>query len=135
MVKQNIHRFDIWLVRLDPTKGSEIKKTRPCVIISPDEMSSLKTAIIAPMTSKGFNFPTRIQCTFQGKFLKVPKSRQLIVCKNYLHIKKRLIDSPCHGIMDTKVKWVGGQATKTININKFAWPDPNSSLLRVYTHS
>jgi mRNA interferase MazF len=67
MVKPNINRFDIWLVRLDPTKGSEIKKTRPCVIISPDEMSVLKTAIIAPMTSKGFNFPTRIQCTFQGK--------------------------------------------------------------------
>ena len=67
MVKQNIHRFDIWLVRLDPTKGSEIKKTRPCVIVSPDEMSSLKTAIIAPMTSKGFNFPTRIECAFQGK--------------------------------------------------------------------
>ena len=67
MVKQNIHRFDIWLVRLDPAKGSEIKKTRPCVIISPDEMSALKTAIIAPMTSKGFSFPTRIKCTFQGK--------------------------------------------------------------------
>jgi len=67
MVKQDIHRFDIWLIQLDPTKVSEIKKTRPCVIISPDEMSSLKTAIIAPMTSKGFNFPTRIQCTFQGK--------------------------------------------------------------------
>ena len=68
MVKQNIYRFDIWLVQLDPTKGSEIKKTRPCVIISPDEMSSLKIAIIAPMTaSKGFNFPTRIKCTFQGK--------------------------------------------------------------------
>ena len=67
MVKQNIHRFDIWLVQLDPTQGSEIKKTRPCVVISPDEMSSLKTAIVAPMTSKGFEFPTRIQCTFQGK--------------------------------------------------------------------
>lgn len=67
MVKPNIHRFDIWLVQLDPTQGSEIKKTRPCVIISPDEMSSLKTSIIAPMTSKGFDFPTRIQCTFQGK--------------------------------------------------------------------
>ena len=67
MVKQNVHRFGIWLVRLDPTKGSEIKKTRPCVIISPDEMSALKTAIIAPMTSRGFNFPNRIQCTFQGK--------------------------------------------------------------------
>jgi mRNA interferase MazF len=67
MVKQNIHRFDIWLVQLDPTQGSEIKKTRPCVVISPDELASLKTAIVAPMTSKGFSFPTRIQCTFQGK--------------------------------------------------------------------
>lgn len=67
MVKQNIHRFDIWLVQLDPTQGSEIKKTRPCIVISPDEMSSLKTAIVAPMTSKGFEFPTRIQYTFQGK--------------------------------------------------------------------
>ena len=67
MVNQPIRRFDIWLVQLDPAKGFEIKKTRPCVIISPDEMSPLKTAIIAPMTSKGFNFPTRIQCTFKGK--------------------------------------------------------------------
>lgn len=67
MVKQTIQRFDIWLVRLDPTQGSEIKKIRPCVVLSPDEMSSLKTAIVAPMTSKGFNFPTRIQCTFQKK--------------------------------------------------------------------
>ena len=67
MVKRTIKRFDIWLVQLDPTQGSEIKKTRPCVVISPDEMSSLKTAIVAPMTSKGFNFPTRIQCTFQRK--------------------------------------------------------------------
>ena len=67
MVKQKIHRFDIWLVQLDPTQGCEIKKTRPCVVISPDEMSSFKTAIVAPMTSKGFEFPTRIQCVFQGK--------------------------------------------------------------------
>ena len=67
MVRQTIQRFDIWLVQPDPTQGSEIKKTRPCVVLSPDEMSSLKTAIVAPMTSKGFNFPTRIQCTFQKK--------------------------------------------------------------------
>ena len=67
MVNQSISRFDIWLVQLDPTKGHEIKKKRPCIIISPNEMSSLKTAIVAPMTSRGFNFPTRIQCTFQGK--------------------------------------------------------------------
>ena len=67
MVKPEVHRFDIWSVQLDPTQGSEIKKTRPCVVISPDEMSSLKTAIVAPMTSTGFNFPTRIPCSFQGK--------------------------------------------------------------------
>ncbi len=67
MVNKNIQRFDIWLIQLDPTQGSEIKKTRPCVVISPDEMASLKTAIVAPMTSKGFSFPTRIQCTFHGK--------------------------------------------------------------------
>ena len=67
MVKKEVHRFEIWLVQLDPTQDSEIKKTRPCVVISPDEMSALKTAIVAPMTSKGFGYPTRIQYTFQGK--------------------------------------------------------------------
>jgi mRNA interferase MazF len=67
MVKNYFHRFEIWLVQLDPTRGSEIKKTRPCVVISPDEMFALKTAIVAPMTSKGFSYPTRIQYTFQGK--------------------------------------------------------------------
>lgn len=67
MVIPSIHRFDIWLVQLDPAQGSEIKKTRPCVVISPDEMSALKTVIVAPMTSKGFSFPTRISCVFQGK--------------------------------------------------------------------
>jgi len=67
MVNQNIHRFDIWLIQLDPAQGSEIKKIRPCVVISPDEMSVLKTVIVAPMTSHGFTFPTRIPCTFQGK--------------------------------------------------------------------
>lgn len=67
MVKPDIKRFDVWLVQLDPTQGSEIRKTRPCTIISPDEMSPLQTAIVAPMTSKGFTFPTRIKCNFQGK--------------------------------------------------------------------
>ena len=67
MVKKEVHRFEIWLVQLDPTRGSEIKKTRPCVVISPDEMSALKTAIVAPVTSKGFGYPTRIEYTLQGK--------------------------------------------------------------------
>ncbi len=61
-------RFDIYLVNLDPTIGSEIRKTRPCVIISPNEMNDyIKTVIVAPMTTKGKTYPTRIECEFQEK--------------------------------------------------------------------
>ncbi len=63
-----MNRFDVYLVALDPTLGSEIKKTRPCLIVSPDEANRhLATAIIAPMTTKGHNYPTRVTCLFQGK--------------------------------------------------------------------
>ena len=63
-----VRRFEIYLVNLDPTVGSEIKKTRPCVIISPDEMNHhIATVIIAPMTTKDRNYPTRVTCKFQGK--------------------------------------------------------------------
>ncbi len=54
-------RFDIYLVKLNPIIGSEIQKTRPCIIISPDEMISLNTVIIAPMTSKGFEYIFRVK--------------------------------------------------------------------------
>lgn len=61
-------RGDIWLINLDPTVGSEIKKARPCVIASPVELNDhLKTVIIAPMTSKGFSAPFRIPMTHAGK--------------------------------------------------------------------
>ncbi|MCF6212070.1 MAG: type II toxin-antitoxin system PemK/MazF family toxin [Gammaproteobacteria bacterium] len=60
-------RFDIWLVDLNPTKRREINKTRPCVVVSPNEMSALSTVLIAPMTTKGFEFPCRIKCRFKGK--------------------------------------------------------------------
>ena len=46
---RNIARFEVWLVKLDPTKGREIRRTRPCVVISPDEMAALSTVIVAPM--------------------------------------------------------------------------------------
>jgi mRNA interferase MazF len=63
-----VKRFDVFLVNLDPTIGSEIKKTRPCVVISPDEMNRyVATVIIAPMTTKGRTYPTRVACQFQGK--------------------------------------------------------------------
>jgi mRNA interferase MazF len=61
-------RFDIFLINLDPTRGAEIKKTRPCVIISPNEINfNLSTVIIAPMTTKTRKYPTRISLKFDGK--------------------------------------------------------------------
>ena len=63
-----VKRFDIFLINLDPTIGSEIRKARPCLIISPDEMNNfIATVIIAPMTTKGRDYPTRIPCTFKRK--------------------------------------------------------------------
>lgn len=63
-----VQRFDVYLVNLDPTVGSEIRKTRPCLIISPDEMNRwIRTVIVAPMTMKGQSYPTRVLCEFQGK--------------------------------------------------------------------
>ncbi len=63
-----MRRGDVLLVKLDPTLGSEIKKTRPCVVVSPDELNEhLRTAIVAPMTTKGRPYPWRIKCRFQGK--------------------------------------------------------------------
>jgi len=61
-------RFEVYFVNLDPTIGSEIKKTRPCVIISPNEMNhNISTVIIAPLTSKLKNYPTRVPCKVEGK--------------------------------------------------------------------
>ena len=63
-----VKRFEVFLVSLDPTIGSEIQKSRPCLIISPDEMNRhIKTVIIAPMTTQGRRYPTRVVCEFQGK--------------------------------------------------------------------
>ena len=63
-----VNRFEIYIVSLDPTRGSEIKKTRPCVVISPDEMNhNINTTIIAPMTSSIRKYPTRVPVEFQGK--------------------------------------------------------------------
>ena len=56
-----VNRFDVYLVNLDPTVGSEIKKTRPCLIISPNEMNRhIRTVIVAPMTTAGKDYPTRV---------------------------------------------------------------------------
>ena len=63
-----VQRFEVYLVNLDPTVGSEIQKSRPCLIISPDEMNRhINTVIIAPMTTRGRDYPSRVSCDFQGR--------------------------------------------------------------------
>jgi len=63
----DIKRYEIYLVTLNPTVGSEVQKTRPCIVISPNEMNVLKTVIVAPMTSKGFDFIFRPKIKFEKK--------------------------------------------------------------------
>jgi mRNA interferase MazF len=59
---------EVWLVSLDPTLGSEMQKTRPCVVVSPDEMNRhLRTVIVAPMTTTEKRYPTRVPLIFRGK--------------------------------------------------------------------
>ncbi len=80
-----IKRFEVWLINLDPTVGSEIKKTRPCVVVSPNEIHALKTVVIAPLTSKGFKLPVRLKVKFEGK-------DGLILCDQIRTVdKKRLV--------------------------------------------
>ncbi len=63
-----IKRFDVYLITLDPTLGSEISRTRPYLVVSPDEMNRwIRAVIVAPMTTKGQSYPTRIPCEFQSK--------------------------------------------------------------------
>jgi mRNA interferase MazF len=63
-----VSRFEVYLVSLDPTIGSEIKKTSPCLVVSPDEMNRhIRTVIVAPMTTRGRQYPTRVACRFKGK--------------------------------------------------------------------
>ncbi len=63
-----VRRGDVFLVELNPTRGSEIRKTRPCVIVSPDELNShLRTFIVAPLTSGKHTYPFRVSCRFQNR--------------------------------------------------------------------
>jgi mRNA interferase MazF len=88
-----IKRFDVYLVNLDPTIGSEIRKARPCLIISPDEMNRyIATVIVAPMTTKGRDFPTRVQCAFKGKEGQVVLDQLRTVDKSRLVQKLGRID-------------------------------------------
>ncbi|MCB0278083.1 MAG: type II toxin-antitoxin system PemK/MazF family toxin [Calditrichaeota bacterium] len=81
-----VEQYDIYLINLDPTVGAEIKKTRPCVIISPNELNShLKTVIVVPLTSKVHNFPFRVKTKLMNK------NGELVVDQIRTIDKKRLI--------------------------------------------
>jgi len=90
-----ISRFDVFLVRLDPTEGHEIRKTRPAVIISPDEMNRhIGTVIVAPMTTRGMDYPTRCPVTFHGKSGRIVLDQIRTVDKSRLVRKLGRLDAP-----------------------------------------
>lgn len=90
-----VRRFEVYLVNLAPTVGSEIQKTRPCVIISPDEMNRhIATAIVAPMTSKGRPYPSRVLCRFEGRDGQVVLDQIRTVDKTRLVKKLGKLDRP-----------------------------------------
>jgi mRNA interferase MazF len=89
-----VKRFDVYLVNLDPTIGSEIQKTRPCLVISPDEMNrNIRTVIMAPMTSAQKEYPTRVSCTFRKKKGQIVLDQVRTVDKARLIQKLGTIDS------------------------------------------
>lgn len=89
-----VKRFDVYLVNFDPTLGSEIQKTRPCLVISPDEMNrNIRTVIIAPMTSAQKEYPTRVSCTFQKKQGQIVLDQLRTIDKARLIKKLGTIDS------------------------------------------
>jgi len=68
VTEEEVSRGDIFLVALNPTRGSEIRKTRPCVVVTPNELNAhLRTFIVAPLTTGGHLYPFRVRCRFDGK--------------------------------------------------------------------
>ena len=89
-----VKRFDVYLVNLDSTFGSEIQKTRPCLVVSPDEMNrNIRTVIIAPMTSAQREYPTRVPCTFQKKKGQIVLDQLRTIDKPRLIKKLGILDS------------------------------------------
>lgn len=104
-----VKRFEVFVVTLDPTIGREIRKSRPCVIVSPDEMNAwIATVIIAPMTTKGRDYPTRVNCKFKGK------QGQIVLDQIRTIDKARLVKRL--GMLDPKT----GQATLAVLQEMFA---------------
>ena len=98
-----IKRFNIMLINLDPTQGSEMKKTRPCLVISPDEINAeLRTLIIAPMTTQGRSYPTRLPCQFKGKSGLIVLDQLRTIDRSRCLKKLGILDSKTQGkVLDT----------------------------------
>ncbi len=95
-----VKRFDVWLINLDPTVGSEIKKTRPCVVVSPNEMNHyIRTVIVAPMTTRGQPYPTRVPCRFQGRSGQIVLDQLRTVDKARLVKRLGQISAPTQQVM------------------------------------
>jgi mRNA interferase MazF len=93
-----VKRFDVYLINLDPTIGGEIRKTRPCLIVSPDEMNRfIRTVIVAPMTTKGTVYPTRIPCKFRRRRGQVVLDQIRTVDKTRLVTRLGKIDTQTQG--------------------------------------
>jgi len=89
-----VNRFDVYLINLDPTVGSEIQKSRHCLIISPDEMNrDIRTVIVAPMTTAGKDYPTRVACKFKRKKGQIVLDQIRTIDKTRLTKKLGSIDS------------------------------------------
>lgn len=87
-------RDEVWLIALDPSRGSEIRKTRPCLVISPDEMNEpLQTVLVAPMTTTLRNYPTRVSLTFRNKTGQVALDQLRAVDRQRLVKKLGMISS------------------------------------------
>jgi len=98
-----VRRFAVYLVSLDPTIGSEMQKTRPALVVSPDEMNaSIATVLIAPMTTRGRAYPTRVPCEFQGKSGEIALDQLRVVDKARLIRQLGTIDAATRQtILDT----------------------------------
>ena len=95
-----ISQYEIVIVNLDPTIGSEIKKTRPCVVVSPNEINNnLRTIIIAPITSKSKNYPTRVE-------IKVKEKKNWVVIEQIRTIDKRRVYKKVGNLIDAEISEV-----------------------------
>jgi mRNA interferase MazF len=91
-------RGEVFLVELNPTRGREIRKTRPCVIVSPDELNAhLRTYLVAPMTSGGYSYPYRVSCRFKGKSGHVVLDQVRVVDRERLVRRLGKISEPALG--------------------------------------